>query len=85
MSSKRLVQHLCQGCAALCNENTVVGQAVTSKSFLLAENIARIREATNAYKNLEGKPYFGSVLKRISKKTNCGEGNWSAVTQDYVR
>jgi hypothetical protein len=68
VSSKRLVQHLGQVCAALRNENTVVGLAVTSKSFLVAENTARIREATNAYKNLERKPYFGSVLKRISKK-----------------
>jgi hypothetical protein len=65
VSSKRPVQHLCQLCAALRNENTVVGQAVTLKSFLLAENTAHIREATNAYKNLEGKPYFGSVLKCI--------------------
>jgi hypothetical protein len=65
VSSKRLVQHLFQACAALHNENTVGGQAVTSKSFLLAENTAHIREATNAYKNLKGKPYFGSVLKWI--------------------
>lgn len=59
MSSHRRVQHLRQACAALRNENTVVGQALTSKSFLLAENTARIREATNAYKNLEGKPILG--------------------------
>lgn len=84
MSSKRLVQPLCQACAALCKENTVVWQAVILKSFLLAENTARIREATNAYKNLEGKPYFGSVLKWISKKTNCEERKWSAMTQEYV-
>jgi hypothetical protein len=75
VSSKRLVQHLCQVCAALHNENTVVVQAVTLKSFLLAGNTARIREATNVYKNLEGKPYFWSVLKRISKKPIVRKGN----------
>lgn len=85
MSSHRRVQHLRQACAALRNENIVVGQALTSKKFLLAENTAHLREATNAYKNLEGKPYFGSVLKWISKKINCKERKWSAMTQDYVQ
>jgi hypothetical protein len=50
----------------------------------MAENTARIREATNAYKNMEGKPYFGSVLKWISKKTICEGGKWSAMIKDYV-
>lgn len=85
MSSHRRIQHLRQACAALRNENTVVGQAFTSKNFLLAENTSRIREATNAYNNLEWKPYFVGVLKWISKKINCEEGKWSAMTQDYVR